>query len=524
MSDEREKQTRNATSIREQVEERRREAEEYLQTEEKKETQPRITSRDLQECLDANESGAGRLVAAIGKGRYIKNFDSERWLRWNGQHWEHDTEGFVHELCEEAALYLLDESEKLGQQIGQAAQDGDNDLRKRLEARRAKLYKRIDWLRSWYGQLKALAFASIVPGGLGIPGKVFDSNGWILPCPNVVIDLRTGGHRDGRRDDYATIASPVDWKGIDEPAETWDRTLLGTFGDNQELVDFFQRLCGLAIIGEHLESIFAILYGPGGRNGKSLITEIIRWVLGFFATPVPSELFTDQGRSRSSSGPSPDIMLLKGLRVAFGSETKQQDKLDVSQIKWLTGGDTVIARGLQKDFVSFEPSHTLFLLTNHKPHAPAEDHAFWSRALLIPFEMSFVDREPQAENERRQDKNLKQKLRNEASGILAWLVRGCLEYQAKGLQPPPIVKQATTEYRKDEDTLADFISEECIVLDSVNDGHVPAGKLYERFVEWYRSTVGIKAPSGTWFGKNMARRFHRDKKNGIRCFFGIKLT
>jgi putative DNA primase/helicase len=523
MTSERQDEPNNATSYREQVLQRKAEAENRAQ-EEENDSQSRITSRFRQECLDANEYGDGCLVAMLGKGRFLKNFDTERWLRWNGQHWELDTEKSVYALCEEAALHYLDEREIINKQIGQAAQDEENDNRKALEARRSKLDGRINRLRSENGQNKALAFASTVPGGLGTSGSVFDKNGWILPCNNGVIDLRTGAHRAGRCDDYATIASPVDWKGIEEPAETWERTLSEIFGGNQELVDFFRRLCGLAIIGEHIESNLVILYGPHGRNGKSLITEVIRWVLGSFAFPIPSEIMTDQGKTRNSSGPSPDIMLLKGLRLAFGSETKQQDKLDVNQIKWLTGGDTLVARGLQKDFTSFEPSHTLFLLTNHKPHAPADDHAFWERVLLIPFEMSFVDREPQAENERRQDKNLKKKLRNEASGILAWLVRGCLEYQTKGLQPPQIVKQATTEYRKDEDILADFIDEECIVLDSENDGYVHAGKLYERFTEWYKSTVGNKVPSGTWFGKNMARRFYRSKKNGMRCFFGLRLA
>ena len=56
-----------------------------------------------------------------------------------------------------------------------------------------------------------------------------------------------------------------------------------------------------------------------------------------------------------------------------------------SRVKWLTGNDTITGRNPHDRYeVSFKPSHTLFLLTNHKPHAPADDFAFWERMILFP--------------------------------------------------------------------------------------------------------------------------------------------
>jgi putative DNA primase/helicase len=507
---------------REQVEQRQREAEEQLQAEEK-DQKSQTTSQFWIDCLDSNERGDGCAVAVLGKNRFCQNMNSIEWLEWSGHYWKPDTAGGVYYLCEEAALQYLEERGKISRQIGQAAQDQENEHRKMLEARRSQIEKRVNRLRSWRGQTNALNFASIVPGGLGVPGDVFDSNGWILPCKNGVVDLKTGSFRNGRQDDYATMVSPVEWEGINTPAETLQRTILEIFGGNQELADFVQRLLGYALLGEHREAILPVLYGQG-RNGKSLLIEVMRWVFGPLAGPIPAEMTIDQGKSRNSSGPSPDIMLLKGLRMAIATETDQGQRISPSQIKWLTGGDTLVGRSPHdKHLTSFEPTHTLFLLTNHKPHAPAEDFAFWERVLLIPFEMSFVDREPQADNERRQDKDLKRKLLNEASGILAWLVRGCLEDQVQGLNPPDIVKKATSEYRREEDVLADFIDEECIVLESANDGSTPSTKLYERFGEWWKRTRGNKVPSQTWFGRNLSRKFERKKWNGVFHYFGVRL-
>ena len=80
---------------------------------------------------------------------------------------------------------------------------------------------------------------------------------------------------------------------------------------------------------------------------------------------------------------------------------------------------------------------------------------------LIPFQVSFVNREPAKEDERPVDLYFKAKIAAELPGILAWLVRGCLAYQARGLDPPTIVKDATSDYRRDEDLLADWVDDIC---------------------------------------------------------------
>ncbi len=78
-------------------------------------------------------------------------------------------------------------------------------------------------------------------------------------------------------------------------------------------------------------------------------------------------------------------------------------------------------------------------MTNYKPHADARDQAFWSRACLIEFGVRFVAH-PRASNERQADPHLKEKLKQERSGILAWLIRGCLAWQQQGLAIPPFME------------------------------------------------------------------------------------
>ena len=56
------------------------------------------------------------------------------------------------------------------------------------------------------------------------------------------------------------------------------------------------------------------------------------------------------------------LTALQGKRLVWGSETKQGDKLNVAQIKHLTGGGAIPVRPLYgKHYYTFLPTHKLSL-------------------------------------------------------------------------------------------------------------------------------------------------------------------
>jgi putative DNA primase/helicase len=233
-------------------------------------------------------------------------------------------------------------------------------------------------------------------------------------------------------------------------------------------------------------------------------------------------MLLDQGRARNSAGPSPDIMGLRGLRIAFASETDEDRKFSPSRVKWLTGGDQLVGRHPHDKYeIRFDPTHTLILLTNHKPSAPDTDFAFWERVRLVKFELAFVDREPSASNERRATKGLADELKREASGILAWLVRGCLAYQVRGLDPPLAVQEATADWRRAENEILDFLDEYCRRDDLVQ---CRATDLYDNFNRWFKANRSRKGISQTKFGRIMGKRFEKKKVEGNIFYVGLELT
>lgn len=354
-----------------------------------------ITPRFILNCLDTNEAGDGVLFAAIQEKKFFFNCDTAEWFRWDHHFWERDAANCVglavEDVCDNYAKILGNEAEK----AQEAARAGRKEQMNFHEKNKKRLFARIEKIHFRRRRDNLLNYAAI---HLAKRSVELDRHPLLLACKSGVIDLRTGNLMPGRPDQFLTMVAPVEWKDLKTPASLWEKTLLEIFDNAQDLVEFLQRLFGYSLTGLVSEAIFPILWGKG-RNGKTLLLEVIKQVMGPFVVTLNPETLLDQGRVRNPAGPSPDIMALKGARIALTSETDQDRRLAVSSLKRWTGGDTLTARNPHdRHLVTFSPTHTLFLSTNCKPGAPARDFAFWERVHIVYFPLSFVDRPPSAPN------------------------------------------------------------------------------------------------------------------------------
>ena len=234
---------------------------------------------------------------------------------------------------------------------------------------------------------------------------------------------------------------------------------------------------------------------------------------------VSNDLFVAQDKFRASGAPAPHLCDLQGKRLVWGSETRQGDKLNIAQIKLLSGGGEISTRQLHGRQYSFTPTHKLLLMTNYKPHADARDQAFWSRACLIEFGIRFVTH-PHAPHERQADPRLKDKLKEERSGILAWLVRGCLAWQQQGLAIPTSISLATEKYRDEEDRILHFLTERCVLRPEV---WVKASVLYEVYKAWCEENQFGRGMNATLFGNEIGKRFAKKRGNTGMIYQGVNV-
>ena len=192
-------------------------------------------------------------------------------------------------------------------------------------------------------------------------------------------------------------------------------------------------------------------------------------------------------------------------------ETEQNRSLAESLVKQLTGGERIRARRMREDFWEFDPTHKIVLCTNHKPKVKGRDHAMWRRLRLVPFTVRF-------EGER-QDKKLHEKLEAEAEGILAWAVRGCLDWRANGLGEPLAVSAATSEFRSEQDVIGRFVANSCLIREAFR---VKFSLFYEA-LEASCAEIGDELPSRRIVGEFLKEREFEEKHSNGRWYLGIAL-
>lgn len=476
-----------------------------------------IPLKDIISAAFDGQHGAAVLFILLYKHRFCFDHAGSLWYIWVEHRWMTDPCGEplaavdrVKEIFESAHNHYSGELVLLGQTIKEVSDNDEQsklkNSKKRLEQKETAASKQISRLNALPYRKAVVEFSAQGRLSLGISGEEWDRQPWLLPCPNGVINLRNGALEPGNPEDYLKTAAPTEYDS-EAKCPRWEKALMDIFNNDKELIGFMQRVFGLSLVGEQIEHVLIVLYGSG-RNGKDTILSALFHVLGPLAGPVQAELLLDQGRARSSAGPSADIMALRGRRIAWASETNEGRRMDAGRVKLLTGGGHLVGRPpFGKREISFPQSHTLFLLTNAKPHVPAEDYALWKRLHLVPFTRSFVD-DPQLPHERKADKSLLDRLKGESPGILAWLVRGCLEWQQEGLTPPKVVSQATIEYRETEDLILQFVQDRCIT------GPTREAKpqtLYNAYTSWAHEN-NIKPISGTAFGRKMRERYNKKRK------------
>jgi putative DNA primase/helicase len=151
---------------------------------------------------------------------------------------------------------------------------------------------------------------------------------------------------------------------------------------------------------------------------------------------------------------SNDIARLRGTRFVTTTEAEQGKRLSEPLIKQITGNDQMTARFLYGEFFNFIPTFKIFMATNHKPVIKGTDYGIWRRIRLIPFTTTI--------SEEKQDRELADKLLNEAPGILNWLLEGAFRWKEERLKTPSAILNATDEYRGEMDVIGNFIKDCCV--------------------------------------------------------------
>lgn len=450
-------------------------------------------------------ANARRMLVASGDNlRYCHPW--KKWMVWDGKRWKPDDTG----QPQREAVAVSDRLWEEARDLKKSGLADDEEFAKMMSFAR--------YSASSKATREVLQAASNITGYQILPEQM-DADPWLLNVQNGTIDLHDGSLKEHDRAQLMTKICPIEYQ-LNQAAEcpVWISFLNKVMDNDPDLVSYLQRLCGYWLTGIVREQMLPILWGDGA-NGKTTFINVIMDILGMsYSMKAPADFLMAK---RTENHPT-EKADLHGKRFVACSETKNNRGLDESMVKELTGTERIRARRMREDSWEFFPTHKIVLCTNHRPTVDGADHGIWRRLRLIPFTVTFWDADKGEDGpaELRQDKTLPDRLKEEYPAILAWMVKGCLDWSRYGEGLPDVVKLATGDYQQGEDVLAGFFEECCVIGASYR---VSATDLYRHYTTW-ANVNHYRSVNQKNFGLAMASRKFQKTKNSVWYYLGIAIA
>jgi putative DNA primase/helicase len=301
--------------------------------------------------FDTQRSDAGneRRLLEAHRGDICYHAERNEWVIWDGKRWAIDSKGrkmagkmkaVLQELRNES-LATIEKLTPVLAAFGKTLTDKEENTKAQYEKAKQdyKWFIESESDRHVRGAVRQAASEAAVKV---IHEWELDANLWLFNVQNGTYDLTTDSLREHRREDYITKLAPIVW----DPGATrdrFDKFLSEIFPENQELIDYVQRLLGYCLSGLTTERILPFLIGQGA-NGKSVLCNVmLRGIFGQDRDGYGMESsFTAFTRSRYTSPDKPrnDLIRMRGKRFVTASETDDPDvKMDTALLKRISGND-----------------------------------------------------------------------------------------------------------------------------------------------------------------------------------------
>lgn len=444
--------------------------------------------------FDFTDTGRADLFAETYSGIFY-HVAAWGWTAWNGKTWDR----------------------------GAAAQDAVNAAYKKMSYRMRG--EALDFMRDYpddprgkaYFKLAELARNAkavrdclfLAEGNMRKDAAEYDANPYDLNTPGGIIDLRTGELR--KHDPLALCTQITIIAPADKPAQKWLDFLNWVTCEDTTLKDYLQNVAGMAAIGAVSYEGLIMSYGTG-MNGKSTFWNALQKVMGSYSTTIAPEILMANKNRIEIIG----LASVKGKRLVLAAETEEGNRLSSSALKRLASTDEINARELYHEPISFKPSHTLVIFTNHLPRISSSDEGTWRRIMAVPFKQSRAAAEV--------IKDYASKLVEDCGGaILQWIIEGSGVFCTAGNDIPNIpqsVKDATAKYRAAEDWLQNFI-DDCF---QTGQGYaVKSSALNQAYEEWATENGEVKRRSNDIAAALEAKGYIKTESRDANYWEGLRI-
>jgi putative DNA primase/helicase len=444
-------------------------------------------------------SVAERFVKELN-GDYLFNCSTKKWHVWNGKCWQVDGRNIVLEKARSFVKTLYkDVGEVEVMDIGSYIHD-------------------IKKINTKTGVLNITTLAGIQ---LTRTSEDFDKNMHLLNVQNGTLDFTDGTikFREHKKEDMNSLICGCDYDPDAKIPEIWLNHIKTMTCDDADLASNLQEILGYTLDGGNRHEYFLVLHG-GGRNGKSVTTRVLQYILGNYSVTVNPLTLMEHGNKTVS----PERIKMMNKRFILAQEPNKQDDdlkngntatLDAGFIKSASGKDFINARELySNDVQKFKVTGLITFSTNPLPKIKDNTVAFWERIITFPFRFIIPDWQ--------RDTEIESKFENAGPGILNWLLAGLQRTMQSRIKLCKVIKEDIAEYRLTVDEYSLFCAA-CIEESLAGAvAEVSSKELHKAYVA-YQSSNGATPQNETVFGIEMKKRFNTKRfPSGIR-YIGIKL-
>ena len=412
------------------------------------------------------------------------------WYVFDGMRWQADTTSQVEKLvCSAleasytAEIAHLQELDQYGSQ-----KDAIN-----------RAYKR----RTAAGNLQTLRSCVNMAGfRASIEPEEFDADDYEFHAQNGSLNLKTyQGYSYHKKDLYfrkmagASFAlEQSDYEPNGQPyCPRWKKFVVQCAMGDVKLFLYLQRAAGYSVMTGDISAQKVFCLVGEGRNGKSLFINTLAEIAGDYACKIESSLLSMNRWGERDADVSKELYRMKGKRFVYANEFSRGTMLNEVFIKAITDGGKISCRPLYGSAIEYTPTYKLWFSTNHLPDLQALDEGIGRRLVIIPFRLNLTDEQI--------DKTLADAFREEANGILMWLIQGYWQYTLQGLEPPEAIRQETAQYFAEQDLFRLFL-EETYVPDE--NGKIYAREVYEAY-QWWCGNMGERSVARNMLGKELQR-------------------
>ena len=403
---------------------------------------------------EMNDIGIAKLFMDSFKDELIFCNDTADWYWWNGKFWTKDAKegGKRYEMIKELAEY----SNKKIQQ---------SDISKEIKDALTSVFRKLN--TKYYRDSVLKDAQSICP----VSASIFDNNKYLFNCQNGTFDIERGIFRDFEKSDYLTEMSNVYY---DKKAKCPRfKQFLEEVLETEDKINYLLKIAAYCLTADTSYECFFVLYGNKTRNGKSTFTSTLEYLLGSYAKILRDETITQKSFNVGGNNATPEIARLRNARLALVNEITPGMMLNISLIKSMTGGDTLLARHLYKEDFEYKPKFKLLINTNDLPKM-SEDSIFKSRRIQLLCFNKVID-------EDKQDVDLKDKLKNEISGIFNLILPYYNLLKKEGWQQPKETQETIEKYRYTSNNILIF-EKECLF--KAPDLYEKVSDIYQFYVKW----------------------------------------